>query len=151
MESWEDFEKREAALLKLLLLNKEPTIQGKVRIISGKAKNILIDIPRNTRVLTDRLKTTVFDLLGSDIANKNVLDLYAGSGSFGLEAISRGAESCTFVEASRGTEKILMDNIRKTGFLTETNIIRSKVEDFLPQAIGQELHFDIIILDPPYK
>ena len=92
VESWEEFEEREDILLKERLHSKEPTISAVVRITGGKAKNFKIEIPRNSRPLTDRMKVRIFDVLREDISNKTILDLYAGAGSFGLEALSRGAE-----------------------------------------------------------
>lgn len=133
------------------LRHSEPTIKGQVRISAGKAKNIKIDIPRKTRPVTDRMKVRVFDILGADIAKKNVLDLYAGSGSFGLEAISRGASFATFIDASKHAERILLANVKKTGFLTQTLIIREKVEDFLSKEARVKETYDIIFIDPPYK
>jgi 16S rRNA (guanine(966)-N(2))-methyltransferase RsmD len=151
VESWEDYEKMENSIMKKILQNKEPNITGNVRIIAGKAKNCLLDIPRNTRPLTDRLKTTIFDVLGSDIYKKNILDLYAGAGSFGLEAISRGAKSATFVDTSKSAAYILNNNIEKTGFLEDTIVIKQKVEDFLGEKENLKETYDLIFLDPPYK
>lgn len=133
------------------LRHSEPTIKGQVRISAGSAKNIKIDIPKKTRPVTDRMKMRIFDILGADIAKKNVLDLYAGSGSFGLEAISRGASFATFVDASKHAERILLENVKKTGFLTQTLVIREKVEDFLSKEARTEETYDIIFIDPPYK
>ena len=151
LDSWEDYEEMEKQLTKKMLQSKDPTIKGSVRIIAGKSKNILLDIPRNTRPLTDRLKTTIFDVLGADIYNKNVLDLYAGTGSFGLEALSRGAKSATFVDAAKNCIHILNDNIEKTGSANESTAVREKVEDFLNNKKNLEETYDLIFLDPPYK
>lgn len=151
-ETWEEYEEREKAFLRERLLSKEPNIKGQVRITAGKAKNIQIDIPRNTRPLTDRMKVRVFDILRDDIANKVILDLYAGSGSFGLEALSRGAKSAMFVDASRHAASILENNCKITGFASETTVVKMKVEEFLYKTTTDgELVFDIIFLDPPYK
>ncbi len=151
LDSWEDYEAMEKSIAKKLLQVKDPNIAGNVRIIAGKAKNTLLDIPKNTRPLTDRLKTTIFDVLSSDIYNKDVLDLYAGTGSFGLEALSRGAKSATFVDVAKNAIHILDNNIEKTGFLSETTIIKEKVEDFLSHKTSLEKSYDIIFIDPPYK
>ncbi|KKR06185.1 MAG: hypothetical protein UT34_C0001G0225 [candidate division WS6 bacterium GW2011_GWF2_39_15] len=151
-ESWEEYEEREKAFLKDRLLSKEPTIKGQVRITAGKAKNVQIDIPRNTRPLTDRMKVRTFDILNTDIANKTILDLYAGSGSFGLEAISRGAKSATFVDASKHAAKILQENANKTGFASVSEVIKMKVEEYLFKKTTEKTSsYDIIFLDPPYK
>jgi len=151
IDSWEDYEQMEEDIAKKTIRNKEPNITAKVRIIAGKAKNHSLSIPKNTRPLTDRLKTTIFDVLGSDIVKKEILDLYAGSGSFGLEALSRGAKSATFVDAGKNAIYVMEENIRKTGFLAETNLIKQKVEDFLGEKRNFDNTYDIIFIDPPYK
>jgi 16S rRNA (guanine(966)-N(2))-methyltransferase RsmD len=151
VETPEDYLAREDAFLKERLLGKEPTIKAQVRITAGTAKNINIDIPRNTRPLTDRMKVRIFDILGADIANKTVLDLFAGSGSFGLEALSRGAKSAVFVDASKKAEELIESNAKKTGFDSVSTVVRSKVEDFLISAIEEGDEYELIFLDPPYK
>jgi len=151
VESWVEYEEREDAFLKERLQNKEPTISAQVRITGGKAKNFKIDIPRTTRPLTDRMKVRIFDILREDIFKKDVLDLYAGAGSFGLEALSRGAKEATFVDASKQADFVMKSNIAHTGFLPESTIIKSKVEEYLPKAIKGGESFDIIFMDPPYK
>ena len=151
VESWEEYEKREQEFLKERLLSKEPTISADVRITGGKAKNFKIEIPRNTRPLTDRMKVRIFDILREDIANKTVLDLYAGAGSFGLESLSRGAKEVTFVDASKQADLILKKNIAHTGFLPQAEVIKSKVEDFIIKYSDTEKIYDIVFMDPPYK
>lgn len=150
-EDWKEVVEKEEEFLKERLRHKEPTITGKVRVTGGKAKNILIDIPKTTRPLTDRVKVRIFDILNKDISGKRILDLYAGTGSFAIEALSRGAEEATLVDAAKHSYKILQSNVLKTGFLTNTEVIRSKVDDYLQKAIKSEEVFDIIFLDPPYK
>jgi len=151
VESWEEFEQREQVFLKERFLSKEPTISASVRITGGKAKNFNIEIPRNTRPLTDRMKVRIFDVLGKDIANKTVLDLYAGAGSFGLEALSRGAKEATLVDASKQADLVIRKNIAHTGFLPQAEVIKSKVEDFIEKNKDTDRSWDIIFMDPPYK
>jgi len=149
--SWKEFDEREDTFLKERIRNKEPTIPGKVRISGGKAKNIMIEIPKTTRPLTDRMKVRIFDILRNDIVKKNILDLYAGTGSFALEALSRGAKSAVLVDAAKNAYHILQSNVLITGFLSETEVIKSKVDEYLLKAIKKERKFDIIFMDPPYK
>lgn len=149
--SWEEYDQREQTFLREKFLNKEPTISTFVRITAGKAKNFKIEIPRNTRPLTDRMKVRIFDALGKEIANRTVLDLYAGAGSFGLEALSRGAKEATFVDASKQADLVIKKNIAHTGFLPQAEVIKSKVEDFLLKNKNSGKTWDIIFLDPPYK
>ncbi len=152
IDSPEDYEEMEKFITKKELENRErETVKGTIRIIAGSVKNTKLDIPKNTRPLTDRLKTSIFDILSSDINKKNILDLYAGAGSFGLEALSRGAKNATFVDASKSSERILNSNIEKTGFTNSTEVIKEKVEDFLGHQEELEKTYDIIFLDPPYK
>lgn len=151
VESWEEYDQREQTFLKEKLLSKEPTILTFVRITAGKAKNFKIEIPRNTRPLTDRMKVRIFDVLREEIANTTILDLYAGAGSFGLEALSRGAKEVTFVDASKHADLIIKKNVAHTGFLPQADIVRSKVEDFLFRYCESDKTYDIVFLDPPYK
>ncbi|NLE31149.1 methyltransferase [Candidatus Dojkabacteria bacterium] len=151
VESWEDFEQREQAFLKERFLSKEPTISASVRVTGGKAKNFKIDIPRNTRPLTDRMKVRIFDAIGKDIANKTILDLYAGAGSFALESLSRGAKEATLVDASKQADLVIRKNIAHTVFLPQAEVIKSKVEDFIAKNKDTDRSWDIIFMDPPYK
>jgi len=149
----EEFDEREKVFLKEKMLHKEPTIKAFVRITAGKAKNFKLEIPKTTRPLTDRMKVQIFDILQKDIYKKEVLDLYAGAGSFGLEALSRGAKHATFVEASKNAIYILKKNITSTGFLLDSEVVKSKVEEYLHKKNNEKSieTFDIIFLDPPYK
>lgn len=151
VNSFEEYEEKENAFIKEKILSKEPTITGQVRITAGKAKNFLLDIPKTTRPLTDRMKIRIFDVLGEDVFNKTVLDLYAGTGSFALEALSRGAKDATLVDASKHAERILQGNVTKTGYLPQCEIVKMRTYDYLSRAIKEEKIFDIIFMDPPYK
>jgi len=151
VESWEEYEQREQEFLKERYLSKEPTISTFVRITAGKAKNFKIEIPKNTRPLTDRMKVRIFDVLGSDIVNKSILDLYAGAGSFALEALSRGAKEATLVDASKQGNIIIQRNVAHTAFLPQADVIKSKVEDFIQKYKESDRVWDIIFMDPPYK
>lgn len=153
VETPEEFEEREEAFLKKRLQSKEPTINTFVRITGGKAKNFRIDIPKTTRPLTDRMKVRIFDVLKEDVVNKTILDLYAGAGSFALEALSRGAKEATVVDASRNAEFVLKQNVAHTGFLPQVDIIKEKVEDYLFKQVNTEDYktYDIVFMDPPYK
>jgi 16S rRNA (guanine(966)-N(2))-methyltransferase RsmD len=101
------------------------------------------------------MKVRIFDVLSKDISNKTVLDLYAGAGSFGLEALSRGAKSATLVDASKSANLVLQKNVAHTGFLPQADVIKSKTEEYLYKEINKDESekqcFDIIFMDPPYK
>ena len=155
LDTPEDFIEMEDTFLKERLMSKEPTITTTVRITGGKARNFTLEVPKATRLMTDRMKVRVFDILREDIVNKNILDLYAGAGSFGLEALSRGAKSATFVDASKNANIVLKKNAAHTGFLVESEIVKEKVEDYLFRMTNKDKDefqtFDIIFMDPPYK
>ncbi len=118
-----------------------------MRIISGMAGGRRIRAPDTpgTRPATDRVREAVFSSLGSRVEEADVADLYAGSGSFGLEALSRGARSATFVESSRRALSALRANIAAIGLGGE--VTGGRVDDFLEGHQGQ---FDLVFLDPPW-
>ena len=148
---WEEVNRKEDEYHKERLRHKSPTITGNVRVTGGTAKNIMIDIPKTTRPLTDRMKVRIFDILKQDIVNKKVLDLYAGTGSFAIESLSRGAKSAVVVDAAKQANIILKKNFTKTGFDDKVQIVRSKVDDYLIKTVKTDQKFEIIFLDPPYK
>jgi 16S rRNA (guanine966-N2)-methyltransferase len=121
-----------------------------MRIIAGTAGGIPIKVPQgDTRPTTDRVREALFSMLGATVTGARVLDLFAGSGSLGLEALSRGAESALFVEQNRAAAQVLQANLEKTrlhrGLIRQTDAFRA-VSD-LARA-GQQ--FDLIFADPPY-
>ena len=118
-----------------------------MRIISGKARGISIQIPKNdVRPTTQIAKEALFSVLGSKAINARVLDLFAGSGGLGLEALSRGAYSCVFVDNSYSSCSIIKKNILHSK-LENTEIICKKVNLVLKSLSRQ---FDLIFADPPY-
>ena len=127
-----------------------------MRIISGKLKGRSINFLKNsiTRPLKDSVKENIFNILKHsnlidvEIENSNILDLYSGIGSFGLESISRGAKSVTFIEQNKNATNILEENIIHLGVSSSTTIINNKVENFLGN--NNEKKFNIFFLDPPF-
>jgi 16S rRNA (guanine966-N2)-methyltransferase len=118
-----------------------------MRIITGKAKGrrlVAPDTP-DTRPVTDRAREAVFSMIGAWVDNASVLDLYAGSGSFGLEALSRGARNVTFVENRHRALESLRKNIQTVGL--GGTVVTSKVQDFLARSGGM---FDLVFIDPPW-
>jgi len=130
-----------------------------MRVISGKLKGKKILLPKDTltRPLRDLVKESIFNLLehsnklNISIANANVLDLFSGSGSFGLEIISRGAKKVTFVENYSLAYEILTKNIINLQCQNESKIINYNCFDFIEKLNKDELKFDLIFLDPPFK
>jgi 16S rRNA (guanine966-N2)-methyltransferase len=121
--------------------------QELMRIISGSAKGRRLQAPDTpgTRPATDRVREAVFSMLGDLVEDAAVLDLYAGSGSFGLEALSRGAASATFVENAGRALDALRVNIGKVGL--GGTVVTSRVEDFLQRSSGR---FLLVFIDPPW-
>jgi len=118
-----------------------------MRIISGTAKGRRLVAPDTpaTRPVTDRAREAVFSMIGAWVEEATVLDLYAGSGSFGLEALSRGATTATFVESGNRALEALRQNIKGVGL--GGTLVTSKVGDFLERSTGE---FDLVFIDPPW-
>jgi 16S rRNA (guanine966-N2)-methyltransferase len=123
-----------------------------MRIITGIAKGRKIKAPSgmDTRPTLDRVKESIFDILACKIEGKNILDLFAGTGNLGLEAISRGANKCVFVENNRDTYKILQENVTSLGFQKECELYNRDSFTSLKFFHNNNNTFDIIFLDPPY-
>jgi 16S rRNA (guanine966-N2)-methyltransferase len=118
-----------------------------VRIIAGKAGRRKIRVPKTvTRPTTDFVRQALFSMLGARVEGARVLDLFAGSGALGLEALSRGAASCVFVDEGRGVEKVIEGNLEQTG-LDGGRVIRAEVHGWLKRDRGR---YDLIFADPPY-
>lgn len=123
-----------------------------MRIITGAARGIKLDTLEglDTRPTAERVKESVFSMLQFEIENRRVLDLFAGSGQMGLEALSRGAKSCTFAEKSLEAMEIVKKNAKKTGLVDRCRIVNMDYKDFIRGARGRD-KFDIVFLDPPYS
>ena len=130
-----------------------------MRIIAGKNKGKKIEIPNNnkTRPLRDLVKESIFNLIehsnkfNTSILNSNILDLFSGSGSFGLECYSRGAKFITFIENYPVALKVLKKNIMVLEATNYCKIIESNCFEYFKIDKNLKDKFDIIFLDPPYK
>jgi 16S rRNA (guanine966-N2)-methyltransferase len=130
-----------------------------MRIIGGKNKGKTIVPPsdNNTRPLRDIVKEAIFNLIEHSnkfdvlISDSNILDLFSGSGSFGLECISRGAQRVVFIENYLSALKILNRNISNIKGENISQIIEKNCFDFFDQATTFNYQFELIFLDPPYK
>lgn len=129
-----------------------------MRIIAGTHRGLALasvgkgDTGARLRPTTDRVRESLFNVLmggrfGDPITDARVLDLFAGTGAFGLEALSRGASHVTFVDDGRVATKLIRDNIRLTKRATDTTLIKRDATR-LPE--NQDAPFDLIFLDPPY-
>jgi 16S rRNA (guanine966-N2)-methyltransferase len=123
-----------------------------MRVIGGSAKKRkLVSGYDAVRPTSDAIKETLFNLLG-DLRGTYFLDLYAGTGSVGIEALSRGAESCIFVEKSRDLSKVIRENIKITGFQEKGHVVRKDVDKKLFRTFLDKCFvFDVVFADPPYE
>ncbi len=121
-----------------------------MRVIGGTARGRKLKAPpgTGTRPITDRAKEAIFNMLESrfDLVDAVVADLFAGSGSFGIEALSRGARHVTFVERNRGAARVLSDNVDQLGFRDRSEVIVAPVE----ATVRRLDPVDIVFCDPPY-
>ena len=121
-----------------------------VRVIAGsqKGKQLkVLDIV--TRPLTDRIKSSVFDLIVNYIPESSILDLFGGSGNFAIEALSRGANSATILEKDDKAVNIIKENLVKTGLTSKVKVLGRNTFVFLASK-DVTITFDIIFLDPPF-
>ena len=123
------------------------------RVIAGTARGIRLDAPGDaTRPLGDRAKQTLFAILEPDLRDARVLDLFAGSGAAGIEALSRGAAHATFVERDKGAAAVIATNLGRTRLAGgRARIVRAEVIGWLasPESAAAG-PFDVVIADPPY-
>jgi 16S rRNA (guanine(966)-N(2))-methyltransferase RsmD len=122
-----------------------------VRIIAGKFGGRLIQAPEGkiTHPMSDRIRGSLFNILGDEIKNAKVLDSFAGSGSLGLEALSRGASEITFIERDRAASSILNANISTLDVKSQTTVLQMNVGPWITK--NQDKTYDVIFTDPPYS
>ena len=120
-----------------------------MRVIAGTARGRrLKELPGMvTRPTTDKVKESLFNILQFDIEGRRVLDLFGGTGQLGIEALSRGAQSCTFVDSSRQAVAVMGENLRTVGLADQATVRQGDALAFLSSCREQ---FDLILLDPPY-
>ncbi len=120
-----------------------------MRVITGKARGVTLKTPEGmqTRPTTDRVKEAMFSIIHFDIPGAKVLDLFAGTGQLGIEALSRGAKSAVFVDAGEPACRLIRENLKRTRLESEGRVVKS---DYLSYLSGCREKFDIILLDPPY-
>lgn len=124
-----------------------------MKITSGKYKYRKLEVPRGIRPTTEKVREAVFSMIQPWLADAAVLDLFAGSGAMGLEALSRGASRCWFCEVGRANQKILASNIANCGAGPEAVLIgkdyKAAIAYIADAAEGAKL--DVVIMDPPYS
>ncbi|HEX2739157.1 MAG TPA: 16S rRNA (guanine(966)-N(2))-methyltransferase RsmD, partial [Rubrobacter sp.] len=126
-------------------------LQG-VRVIAGSARGRrLAPVPKNVRPTSDRVRESLFNSLGQFFEGGSVLDLYAGTGALGIEALSRGSERAVFVERDRRVRAVIHENLRRTGFVERAEVIGDDVEPVLGRLSERGELFNLIFADPPYR
>ena len=122
-----------------------------MRIIAGRLKGRRLKPPswEGLRPTSDKLRETLFNILAARIADARVLDLYAGTGAVGIEALSRGAAHATFVERDRRAQALIEENLAHCGVTKGYVIIRASAARGI-EMLREQLAFDIVVLDPPY-
>jgi 16S rRNA (guanine(966)-N(2))-methyltransferase RsmD len=122
-----------------------------MRVVAGVARGIALSSPRGdgTRPITDRVKETLFAILGDRVIEAQVLDLYAGSGAIGIEALSRGAAHATFVERGRRALAAIHANLERTRLTRDATVVAADVVGFLTAPPTRR--YGLAFLDPPYE
>ena len=120
-----------------------------MRVITGSARGVRLLTPEGeqTRPTTDRVKEALFSIIQFEVEGRSVLDLFAGTGQLGIEALSRGAKDAVFVDNRSDAVKLIRENLRKTKFQDQSTVFTGDYATFL-QTTKQR--FDLIFLDPPY-
>jgi 16S rRNA (guanine966-N2)-methyltransferase len=122
-----------------------------MRVIAGTYGGRTLKAPRgaNTRPTSDRVREALFSILGTRTQQARVLDLFAGSGALGLEALSRGAETVTFVDDDRAAIQVIKANL--VALETDAQVRQTDALRFLGAASADGAQYDLIFLDPPYR
>lgn len=123
-----------------------------MRVIAGISKGVNLKSPPHGRVrpTSDRIRTVLFDMLGSLVVDSHFLDLCAGTGAVGIEALSRGAKRAVFVELDGRCVETIKTNLLLTKLFDRARIVKGDARRKLPQLLAEGERFDIVFLDPPY-
>lgn len=123
-----------------------------MRVITGKAKGHKLKSPKGlkTRPTTDRIKESVFNIIGDILPDSTALDLYSGTGSIGIEFLSRGAKLCYFIDNDPTSIKVINENLQKTSLKDQAYVYKNDVHSAIKILSRKGLSFDYIFMDPPY-
>jgi 16S rRNA (guanine966-N2)-methyltransferase len=125
-----------------------------MRVIAGSCRGIRLKAPpgKNTRPTSDRVKESLFNIISNmvDFNGCNVVDICAGTGSLGIEALSRGADFCTFIENDRSVLDVLRQNLDSTGFTQKSSVMAMESLLALKVLSGRGCKYQLFLLDPPY-
>ena len=123
-----------------------------MRIIGGEYRSRLISMPKGVEIrpTQDRVRESVFNLLG-DVSGRSCLDLFAGSGAYGIEAMSRGAAYVTFVENNFKCSQTIRENLESLDINeSQYNIIKTNALSVMPRLAKEDIKYDLVFMDPPY-
>jgi len=123
------------------------------RVTAGTSRGRLLKTPpgRSTRPTTSLVREALFNIIGDSIRGARVLDLFAGAGTLGIEALSRGAASATFVERDRTCANIVAENLAATGFAQQGDVASADAIDWLKAHAGDLATYNLLLVDPPYR
>ena len=121
-----------------------------MRVITGSARGRKLQAPEGlaTRPTTDQVKESIFNIIQFEVPGAKVLDLFAGSGQMGIEALSRGAAFCVFIDNAPISQDVIRENLKKTGFIKSARFANMDAAQFLASTKDS---FDLAFLDPPYE
>jgi len=121
-----------------------------MRIIAGSARGRKLKELQGmeTRPTTDKVKESMFNIIQFELEGRRVLDLFGGTGQLGIEALSRGADHCTFVDQRREAAALIRENLKLTGFAGRAQVVQGDALSFLASCRER---FDVVLLDPPYQ
>lgn len=124
-----------------------------MRVIAGKARRTILEtLPGiETRPTTDRIKETLFNVINPYIGDCDFLDLFSGSGAIGIEALSRGAASVTFIENNKSAVSCIKSNLKKTKLEQDAIVLNADAVSCIKSLEAKKQVFDIIFMDPPYE
>lgn len=122
-----------------------------MRVIAGTARRLNLVAPlEKVRPTTDRTKETLFNIINNDIPNANVLDLFAGSGALGIEALSRGAQACWFFDNYNESIDCIKNNLEHTKLIEKARFFKYDYVKAIESMAFEKRKFDLIFIDPPY-
>lgn len=123
-----------------------------MRVITGSARGHTLKAPKgdNTRPTSDKVKESIFNIIGFIDEEDIILDLFSGSGGMGIEFLSRGAKSCYFIDEDANSIKIIKENLVKTKLIDKSLVYKNSVDRAIKILGNKNLKFDYIFLDPPY-
>jgi 16S rRNA (guanine966-N2)-methyltransferase len=124
-----------------------------MRVIAGRlgGRRLRGVSKKKIRPTSDRVKTAIFNILPRDLSGARVLDLFAGSGSLGIEALSRGAKEAVFVDQGRESFRLIKDNLRELGLMKEGRLLSKKAGPAMKELGSERARFDLVFMDPPYN